>query len=75
MALDTLVELVGPLAVGVAVALALDGTVGADVAEVAAAHVGLHALAANAALRAHGGAAPARRALVPRAAQAFVARR
>lgn len=72
VALDTLVEFVGPLAVAVPVALALDGAVGADVAEVAAAHVGLHAGAAHAALRAHGRAAAARRALVPRAARAFV---
>lgn len=75
MALYTLVEFVGPLAVGMPVALALDGAVGAHVAELAAAHVGLHAGAAHAALRAHGhaAAARARRALVARAARAFVA--
>lgn len=72
MALDADVELVGPLAVRVSVALALDGAVGAHVAEVAAAAVGLHAHAAHAALRAHGRARAAH-ALVPRAALALVA--
>lgn len=74
MALCALVEAVGPLAVGVSVALALDAAVGADVAEVAAAHVGLEAGAAHAALRAHGRAA-ALRAPVARAALAAVPRR
>lgn len=75
MALDALVELVGPLAVRVSVALALYGAVGAHVAEVAAAVVGLHAGAAHAALRAYGrapAATRARRSLVPRAARALV---
>lgn len=74
VALGADVELVGPLAVRVSVALALYGAVGADVAEVAAAAVGLHAGAAHAALRAHGRARAAR-APVPRAALARVALR
>lgn len=61
MALDTLVELIRSFAIRVSVALALDGTVGADVAELTAAHVGLHAGATHAALRAH------RHARLPRA--------
>lgn len=76
MTLDALIQLVGSLAVGVPIALALYGAVGADVAELTAAHVGLHAGAAHAALRAHGHAAAARRrrrALVARAARALVA--
>lgn len=81
MALDTPIEFIRSLAVGVSVALALDGAVGADVAELAAAHVGLHAGAAHAALRAHGHAAAAASpagsacALVTRAARALVALR
>jgi len=57
MALQTLVELVRSCAVGVSVALALDGAVGAHVSEVAEALVGHDAVAPDAALRAHGHAA------------------
>lgn len=54
VALRALVELVRPLAVAVAVALALDRAVSPDVAEVAVAHVRLDAGPSHAALRAHG---------------------
>lgn len=53
VAFRTVVELVRAGTVAVAVALALDGAVGADVAEVAAAQVGLDARASHAALCAH----------------------
>lgn len=54
VALQTNVELVRAGAITMAVALALDRTIGADVTEVAAAHVGLDARASHAALRTHG---------------------
>lgn len=72
VALGAIVELVRAGTVAVAIALALDGAVGADVTEVTTAQVGLHARASHAALCAHGHAElltevvpPAGLALVP----------
>lgn len=50
MALQTDIKFVRTGAITMAVALTLDGAVGADVAEVTTAYVGLHACASHAAL-------------------------